>query len=85
MEKVMLNEREVQLTRGVGIAQLRRMRLRGTGPRFIKISGEIGKRGGRVVYPVKDLDAWLAQQPSGGGDGVPEPIVSGELQKTNGR
>jgi hypothetical protein len=69
--KIMLTEYEVQTRYGIGIIQLRRMRARQVGPRFIKISGTMGVRGGRVVYPVKDLDAWLAECPSGGSPVAP--------------
>jgi hypothetical protein len=69
-EKIMLTEFEVQTRFGIGVVQLRRMRARAIGPRFIKISGMMGVRGGRVVYPVKDLEAWLAQLPSGGSPGI---------------
>jgi len=65
-EKACLTETEVQVLYGIGIVQLRKMRGRGVGPRFIKISGAMGKCGGRVVYPVKDLEAWLATMPCGG-------------------
>jgi len=64
--KLNLTESEVQATRGIGVRQLRTMRMRGIGPRFIKISGSIGQRGGRVLYPVAELDAWLSQCPGGG-------------------
>jgi len=64
--KLNLTEKEVEATRGIGCRQLRLMRMRGTGPRWLKISGEVGRRGGRVVYPVADLEAWLASRPGGG-------------------
>lgn len=65
-EKMNLTEIEVEATRGIGRRQLRLMRMRGTGPRWIKISGAVGRRGGRVLYPVVALDRWLAQRPGGG-------------------
>jgi hypothetical protein len=64
--KLNLTESEVVESRGIGRRQLRVMRAKGTGPRYIKVSGQIGRRGGRVLYPVADLDQWLAQRPSGG-------------------
>lgn len=63
----MLTEREIQETRGIGCGQLRRMRLHGVGPRFIKVAGTLGRVGGKILYPVKDLDAWIATLPTGGG------------------
>ena len=65
--KLNLTEREVEQTRGLGRRQLRLMRMKGCGPRWIKVSGKLGRRGGRVLYPVAALDEWLAQCPGGGG------------------
>jgi hypothetical protein len=65
--KLYLTEREVWQSRGIGVQQLRIMRARGCGPRYVKVSGAIGRRGGRVLYAIEDLDRWLAQRPSGGG------------------
>ena len=62
-----LTEREAFERYGVGIVQLRKMRARNSGPRYIKISGQIGQRGGRVLYPVEDLERWLNSVPTGGG------------------
>jgi len=67
VEKLYLNEREVSARYGVGVRQLRMMRLRNKGPRYIKVSGGLGKRGSRVLYPSADVDAWLAGCPAGGG------------------
>jgi hypothetical protein len=39
----------------------RRWRATGRGPSWTKI-------GGRVLYPARDLAAWLKAQPAGGGD-----------------
>ena len=64
--KMNLSEREVNARYGLGLRHLRGMRLRNDGPRFIKVSGQIGKRGGRVLYPVSDLERWLLEFPSGG-------------------
>lgn len=69
MEKINLTEKEVAATRGIGIRQLRLMRMRGIGPRWIKISGRIGETGGRVLYPVASLDAWIGSCPGGGENG----------------
>jgi hypothetical protein len=67
MTKKNLSEREVNEHYGLGRRQLRMMRMRGTGPLFIKTSGQIGKRGGRILYPVADLESWIGSRPSGGG------------------
>jgi len=66
MEKVLLSEVDVQTFYGVAVHQLRRMRARGDGPQFVKVSGTMGKTGGRVLYRVKDIEAWLATKPTGG-------------------
>ena len=66
-EKQNLTEKEVNQEHGIGIRQLRRMRLCGTGPRYIKISGQIGKKGGRIIYPIAAVEEWLKSRPTGGG------------------
>jgi hypothetical protein len=71
MTKLNLTEREVELTRGIGMKQLRHMRARGDGPPWKKISGQVGVRGGRVLYPVVELDAWFASRPGGGESKTP--------------
>ncbi len=78
MEKINLSEKEVAATRGIGLRQLRLMRMRGVGPRYIKISGRIGETGGRVLYPVADLDAWLQSCPSGGEQTAAAPSAKAE-------
>lgn len=65
-QKKNLTEREVTEIYGIGTRQLRLMRLRGKGPPFIKVSGQIGKTGGRVLYNVENLERWIASRPSGG-------------------
>ena len=65
-EKINITEREVAAVYGLGIRQLRLMRLRGTGPRWIKVSGEIGRSGGRILYPREAVETWLLSRPSGG-------------------
>ena len=64
--RINANEREIFELFGIGIRQLRQMRMANTGPKFIKISGEIGKTGGRVVYPIAAVERWLETQPTGG-------------------
>jgi len=44
----------------VSVSTVRRWRLTGCGPRWIRI-------GGCVRYPLADLEAYLASLPSGGG------------------
>ena len=39
---------------------LRSWRCKNRGPKFVRI-------GGRVMYPARDLAAWLRNQPTGGG------------------
>jgi hypothetical protein len=65
----LLSEREAAAYTGASVAFLRRARREGNpggrtaGPLFIRLEtfGEKGgANGGRVMYPVKDLDAWLA-------------------------
>ena len=65
-EKRNLTEIEVSNLYGIGIRQLRYMRMRGDGPIWVKISGTVGRRGGRVLYPVSDLDAWMRSRPGSG-------------------
>lgn len=67
LTKSHLSERAVSLRYSVGCRQLRAMRLRGDGPRFIKVSGTLGQLGGRILYPVVELEQWLASLPVGGG------------------
>jgi len=61
-----ITEKQVAERFAIGLRQLRKMRVFGTGPRFTKISGAIGRTGGRVVYAIADVLAWIASRPSGG-------------------
>jgi len=61
-----VTETEASVIYGIGIRQFRNMRMRGDGPPWKKVSGQVGKRGGRVLYPVADLEAWLQSRPGGG-------------------
>ena len=67
-QKLNITEREVNALYGLGLQHLRIMRMRGDGPRWIKTSGQVGRRGGRVVYPVDALERWISARPCGGGD-----------------
>lgn len=64
--KRLLTEAEVSEQYGLGLRLLRRFRMLNRGPRFRKVSGRIGASGGRVLYAVSDIEAWLASCPSGG-------------------
>ena len=55
---------------GRSVSTLARWRMQGTGPRWHRV----GKQ--RVVYDVADLDAWRAQQDSGGA-GVTHDVSNG--------
>jgi hypothetical protein len=62
-----LREAEVAERYAIGLRQLRLMRMRGTGPRYIKPSGRINRPGGPVRYSLADIEMWIASLPSGGG------------------
>ncbi len=55
----LLKEREVAARLHVSVACLRRWRLEGRGPRFVKLSA-------LVRYRPEDLEQWLAGRPVGG-------------------
>jgi predicted DNA-binding transcriptional regulator AlpA len=55
----LLTEEEVALHLHVSLAALRRWRLEGRGPRFIKVSA-------LVRYRPEELEQWLASRPTGG-------------------
>jgi len=52
---------EVAQFLGVSVSTVRRWRLTGAGPRWIRIGGS------SIRYPIADLEAYLANLPSGGG------------------
>lgn len=64
--KKFLSEVEVSETFGLGVRFLRGCRMRGDGPPFRKVSGKLGERGGRVIYPAAGVEAWINAQPGGG-------------------
>lgn len=66
VEKRFCGEREVEALFGIGVRQLRAHRMRGDGPPWIKTSGKIGQRGGRVLYPISGVQQWLNSRPGGG-------------------
>lgn len=69
-QKRFMSEGEVEETFGLGKRKLRLHRMRGDGPPWQKVSGQIGKRGGRVLYPVAGIEAWIASRPGGGEQAV---------------
>jgi excisionase family DNA binding protein len=55
----LMTEVELSERLNVSLASLRRWRLEGRGPRFVKV-------GSLVRYRPEDLDEWLANLPAGG-------------------
>jgi excisionase family DNA binding protein len=55
----LMTEVELSERLNVSLASLRRWRLEGRGPRFVKV-------GSLVRYRPEDLDEWLASLPAGG-------------------
>lgn len=58
--ETLLNEHDVARITGLSIASVRRWRLLGIGPKYIKI-------GAAVRYKPEDLAAWLETRPTAGG------------------
>jgi predicted DNA-binding transcriptional regulator AlpA len=56
----LLNDIQVAQLLGISVASVRRFRLLGSGPRYLKISSA-------VRYRPEDLKAWLESRPAGGG------------------
>jgi excisionase family DNA binding protein len=61
MEREFLKDTEAALLLGVSVSTMRRWRLLGTGPRAVKL-------GGNVRYRRADLEQWINAQPGNGGD-----------------
>jgi excisionase family DNA binding protein len=59
-ERKMRTDNEAAVYLGVSVSKVRRWRLMGGGPRWIRI-------GGSIRYPLADLEAYVASLPSGGG------------------
>jgi len=59
MSGMLLTESEVAARLRVSLACLRRWRLEGRGPRFVKV-------GSRVRYPSEELEGWIETLPAGG-------------------
>ena len=58
--ETLLNEHDVARITGLSVASVRRWRLLGQGPRYLKV-------GAAVRYRPEDLAAWLDSRPTGGG------------------
>jgi len=56
-----MNDVEVARYLAVSVSTVRRWRLTGGGPRWVRIGG------GSIRYPFTDLEAYVASLPSGGG------------------
>lgn len=63
----LITEEEVARQLHVSLAALRRWRLEGRGPRFIKVSA-------LVRYRPEELEQWLASRPTGGS--APDPMTA---------
>jgi predicted DNA-binding transcriptional regulator AlpA len=50
----LLTEKDLSSWLGISLPSLQRMRSRGTGPRFVRLSER------RIAYRRSDVDAWLA-------------------------
>ena len=64
--KLNLTASDISDLYGISKEFLKMRRRNGDGPPWKKISGAIGKRGGRVVYPMKEFEVWLSTRPGGG-------------------
>jgi predicted DNA-binding transcriptional regulator AlpA len=51
----LLTEKDLSSWLGISLPSLQRMRSRGTGPRFVRLSER------RIAYRRSDVDAWLAR------------------------
>jgi hypothetical protein len=69
----LLDEEEVAQQLRVTVACLRKWRLLGKGPRYVKV-------GNRVRYSEQDLTGWLATQPAGG-TGLQERNHEGRVRR----
>lgn len=62
LSETLLDERDVALFYHVSISTVRRWRLFGKGPRYLKVGDA------SVRYRPEDLEAYLNSRPSGGGN-----------------
>ena len=69
----LLTEQDVAKHLHVSLAALRRWRLEGRGPRFIKV-------GSLVRYRPEELEQWVAAQPTGGSSDTRHP--AGRLDRS---
>ena len=56
----LLNDQDVARLTGMSVASVRRWRLIGQGPKYLKI-------GSAVRYRPEDISAWIESRPRGGG------------------
>jgi excisionase family DNA binding protein len=63
-ERKMKTDNETAVYLGVSVSTVRRWRLTGGGPRWVRIGGS------SIRYPVADLEAYVKSLPSGGGVGT---------------
>jgi hypothetical protein len=73
-----LTEIEVEEEYSLGRRYLRLRRFRGGGPPWIKPTGKLGEKGGRVLYSRADLESWLRSRP-GGGETAPAADQRGQF------
>jgi len=73
----LMTEVELSERLNVSLASLRRWRLEGHGPRFVKV-------GSLVRYRPEDLDEWLASLPAGGVNLNRQRRVSSRSEQTGG-
>jgi predicted DNA-binding transcriptional regulator AlpA len=62
--ETLLNEHDVARIAGLSVASVRRWRLLGQGPKYIKLGAALRAA---VRYRSKDISAWLESRPTGGG------------------
>jgi predicted DNA-binding transcriptional regulator AlpA len=74
----LLTEQDVAKQLHVSLAALRRWRLEGRGPRFIKV-------GSLVRYRPEELEQWVAAQPTGGSSAARQPAAGLERAARSAR
>ena len=61
LSKQQLTDVQVATYLNISVSSIRRWRLTGGGPRWVRIGGS------SIRYPIADLEAYIANSPSGGG------------------
>jgi hypothetical protein len=61
-ERTNLTDVQVAHYLNISVSSVRRFRLSGVGPRWVRLAGSSSIR-----YPIADLEAYVANSPSGGG------------------